>query len=102
MRVELDELTVRYGRRDAVRSVSLAAAPGWVLAVIGANGSGKTSLLRAIAGLVPHGGTLRWDGAATPPSGSVGYMQQDNAARAALSVFEVVLLGRLRSLACAG
>ena len=99
MRVELADLTVRYGRREAVRSVSLAAAPGRVLAVIGANGSGKTSLLRAIAGLVPHGGTLRWDGAATAPKGSVGYMPQDNAARAALSVFEVVLLGRLRSLA---
>jgi len=99
MRVELADLGVRYGRRAAVQAVSLTAAPGRVLAVIGANGSGKTSLLRAIAGLVPHDGSLRWDGAAIAPDGAVGYMPQDNAARAALSVFEVVLLGRLRSLA---
>lgn len=95
----MSAVTVRYGRREAVRGVSLVAEPGRVLAVIGANGSGKTSLLRAAAGLVPHGGGLTWDGAATAPSGAVGYMPQDNAARAALSVFEVVLLGRLRSLA---
>lgn len=99
MRVELTDLSVRYGRRAVVHAVSLTAAPGRVLAVIGANGSGKTSLLRAIAGLVPHGGSLRWDGAVIAPDGAVGYMPQDNAARAALSVFEVVLLGRLRSLA---
>jgi iron complex transport system ATP-binding protein len=99
MRVELADLTVRYGHREAVRGVSLAAHPGRVLAVIGANGSGKTSLLRALAGLVPHGGTLRWNGAPAAPPGAIGYMPQDNSARAALSVFEIVLLGRLRSLA---
>ncbi len=47
-------------------------------------------------------GTLAWDGRAAPGSekcGGVGYMPQDNAVRAALTAFEVVLLGRLRSLA---
>ena len=92
MSVAIRGLSVRYGARHAVREVDLHAAPGRILAVIGANGSGKTSLLRAIAGLVAHDGTVH-------TSGRLDYMPQDNAVRAALTVFEVVLLGRLRSLA---
>ena len=92
MTVEVRGVSVHYGARRAVCGVDLCAEPGRVLAVIGANGSGKTSLLRAIAGLVPYDGAVR-------ATGRLGYMPQDNAARAALTVFEVVLLGRLRSLA---
>ncbi len=99
MRLELDAVTVRYGARVAVDGVSLAAAPGEMLAILGANGSGKSSLLRALAGLLRHGGRVGWDGRRAAPDGAVGYMPQDNAARAALTVFEVVLLGRMRSLA---
>lgn len=98
MRLEARELGVCYGERTAVRGVSLSARPGEVLAVIGANGSGKSSLLRALAGLVAHRGTISWDGAARP-RGRIGYMPQETGVRAALTVFEVVLLGRLRSLA---
>ena len=97
MRLQTRELTVRYGRETALRGVNLTADPSEVLAVLGANGSGKSSLLRAVAGLQRHDGDILWDGSAAPP-GSLGYMPQDNIVRAALSVFEVVLLGRLRSL----
>lgn len=96
MSLRAHAVTVRYGRRAAVDGVTLDAAPGEVLAILGANGSGKSSLLRALAGVQPCGGTLAWEGQAP---GSIGYMPQDNAMRAALTVFEVVLLGRLRSLA---
>ena len=95
-------VTVRYGRRLAVDGVTLDARPGEVLAILGANGSGKSSLLRALAGVQPCQGVLAWDGRAAPGSekrGGIGYMPQDNAGRAALTAFEVVLLGRLRSLA---
>ena len=94
----MEAVTVRYGRRVAVDAVTLDAAPGEVLAILGANGSGKSSLLRALAGVQPYGGMLAWDGDAAS-RGAVGYMPQDNAVRAALTAFEVVLLGRLRSLA---
>ena len=43
-------------------------------------------------------GTIEWDDGRAPP-GSIGYMPQDNSARVALTAFEVVLLGRMRSLA---
>ena len=101
MSVQARSVTVRYGRRVAVDAVTLDAAPGEVLAILGANGSGKSSLLRALAGVQTCQGTLAWNGQAAPgsePGSGIGYMPQDNALRAALTAFEVVLLGRLRSL----
>ncbi len=58
------DAVVRYGPVVAVDGVSIDVAPGEVVAVLGASGSGKTSLLRAIAGLEPLlGGSVSWDGA---------------------------------------
>jgi len=58
------DLVVRYDRVLAVREVSLACPTGSAIALIGANGAGKTSTLRAITGLVrPAGGEIRFDGA---------------------------------------
>lgn len=93
MRLRARGVTVRYRAVTAVDRVDLDVAPGEVLALLGANGSGKSSLMRALAGVARHGGSVAWEG-----NGAVGYMPQDNASSAALTAFEVVLLGRLRSL----
>jgi branched-chain amino acid transport system ATP-binding protein len=62
--LELDTLQVKYGGVTAVRDVSMSVSPGQVLAILGANGAGKTSTLRAITGLVPAAaGTVTFDGA---------------------------------------
>ncbi len=97
MRLQASGVELRYGSRTAVQGLDLIAEPGQVLAILGANGSGKSTLLRGLAGLLPCRGALHWDGAAPVP-GAIGYMPQDNVIRAGLSAFEVVLLGRLRSL----
>lgn len=56
-------ISVRFGATAAVDDVSLEVAPGEVVAVLGASGSGKSSLLRAIAGLEPlAAGRVSWDG----------------------------------------
>jgi branched-chain amino acid transport system ATP-binding protein len=51
--VELHEVDVRYGPAKALRAVSLEVASGSVVAVLGANGAGKSSLARTVSGLVP-------------------------------------------------
>ncbi len=56
-------LRVSYGRIEAVRGVELAVGRGEFVGVIGSNGAGKTSLLRAVAGVVrPAAGSVAFDG----------------------------------------
>jgi len=58
------DLDVRYGRVEAVRGVSLQLARGEVVAVVGANGAGKSSLLRALLGVQRMArGRIEFDGA---------------------------------------
>ncbi len=62
--LEVRDAVVRYGPVTAVDGVSLDVRPGEVVALLGASGSGKSSLLRAVAGLEPlAGGSVSWDGA---------------------------------------
>jgi branched-chain amino acid transport system ATP-binding protein len=61
--LEIDALSVDYGLVRAVDGVSLAVHQGSITAVLGANGAGKTSLLRTISGLQPaSGGRVLLDG----------------------------------------
>ena len=61
--LEVSNLDVRYGRNHAVKDLNLTVAADELIAVLGANGAGKSSLLRAIQGLVPAaGGSIRFDG----------------------------------------
>jgi branched-chain amino acid transport system ATP-binding protein len=58
--LELRELRVAYGGIAAVKGVSFAVRRGEIVALIGANGAGKTSVLKSIVGLVPPaGGSVR-------------------------------------------
>ena len=49
--LELEHVTVRYGKRPVLREISLSAAAGEIVTLIGANAAGKTTTLRAIMGL---------------------------------------------------
>lgn len=62
--LQVDHVDLHYGAAIALREVSIAAQPGSVTCLLGRNGVGKTSLLRAIVGAHPitHG-TIRWEGA---------------------------------------
>jgi branched-chain amino acid transport system ATP-binding protein len=61
--LEVSELVTAYGPVRAVDGVSLSVPAGSITAVLGANGAGKSSLLRTISGLVrPRSGRIRLDG----------------------------------------
>ncbi len=52
-------LSLRYGRKTAVDDVSFSIAPGRVVGLLGHNGAGKTSLMKALVGLLPCDGQLQ-------------------------------------------
>lgn len=56
----VEDLSVHYGGITAVRSIGFTIAPGESVGVIGANGAGKTSTLKALMGLVHRTGTIRY------------------------------------------
>jgi len=61
--LELSNLDVAYGDLPALSDVSLAVEAGETLSVVGANGSGKTTMLRTISGLLrPRRGEVRFEG----------------------------------------
>ena len=61
--LSVEHVSLQYGAALALRTVSITAEAGAVTAVLGRNGVGKTSLLRAITGAHPvSAGTIRWDG----------------------------------------
>lgn len=60
---ELESVTVAYGAVTAVRDLTLRIPPGETVALVGSSGAGKTSVLRALAGLVtPAAGTVSLQG----------------------------------------
>ncbi|WP_319461528.1 ABC transporter ATP-binding protein [Micromonospora sp. RTP1Z1] len=63
MLLEIKDLTLLYGRIQALHGISLAVNEGEVVALIGANGAGKTTTMRAISGLRPVAqGSIVFDG----------------------------------------
>ncbi len=88
------------GGVTVVDGVSFAAPAGAVTALIGANGAGKSSVLKAVLGLLPAGGTVRCAGEdlralpAAARAQRLGYVPQRSLLHAALSGAEVVAMAR--------
>ncbi len=100
--IGIEALSVTLGKRQVVETLSLSLQRGRVTAILGANGAGKTSLLRAVAGLVPpSAGSIAIDGtpiaALSLPERArrLGYLPQNGQPAWALTVHELVALGRL-------
>ena len=75
--LEIDNLHVFYGGIHALKGIHLTVEKGRIIALIGANGAGKSTTLRAISGLVK------------PQQGSIRFLGQDIAGRASHQVVEM-------------
>ena len=61
--LEVRDLEVRYGAIRAVRGISFSVSGGELVALLGANGAGKSTVLKAVSGLIPlAGGKIVWKG----------------------------------------
>jgi zinc transport system ATP-binding protein len=69
--LEVDRLSIRFGKVAVFTDLSFQLARGGSLAVIGPNGAGKTVLFRALVGSTPFEGTIRW-----APGIRIGYVPQ--------------------------
>ena len=79
--ISIAGLTKRYGAHEVLRGIDLDIAPGRVTAIVGPNGTGKTTLIKAVLGLVrPDGGTITVGGDVIGANcgyrARIGYMPQ--------------------------
>lgn len=97
----VEKLAVRYGAVEAVRGIDLTVKQGEIVALLGANGAGKSSTLAAIAGLVrPASGSITYGGkpiTGLPPEtlsrSGIGLVPEGRRIFASLTVAENLWLG---------
>jgi iron complex transport system ATP-binding protein len=101
MTIRAENLVWKIGKKAIINNVSFEAKPGRMLGLLGPNGSGKTSLLRLIAGLKhPCSGHVLLDGkdintvARRSIAQRVAFVEQHATTNASLKVMDVVRLGR--------
>jgi branched-chain amino acid transport system ATP-binding protein len=58
--LKVKDLTVCYGKATAIHGVSMEVAEGSVVSLVGANGAGKTTIMRALSGLIPAASGEIW------------------------------------------
>ncbi|MCF8610570.1 ABC transporter ATP-binding protein [Gordonia sp. HY285] len=92
--LEAHSISFRYaaGRPWIFQDVSVAAHAGEVLAVLGPNARGKTTMLKCLSGL------LRPVSGSVATTGSVGYVPQSHSVVFSFSVLDIVLMGRARKV----
>ena len=97
--IHIEDLTVYYGQTPAIAGVCLDVPRGAFLGIIGPNGGGKSTLLKAMLGLVPlSSGTVEVFGKKPGDGSSVGYVPQFGSIdrQFPITVLEVVLTGLLK------
>jgi branched-chain amino acid transport system ATP-binding protein len=94
------DLSVRYGAIQAVRGIDLDVAKGEIVALIGANGAGKTTVARAIAGLLPYQGTIAFENETLRPNSAernlrrgIALVPEGRGILGSMSVEENLLMG---------
>lgn len=100
--IEIDGLSIGFGSRTLVRDLSFYLANPGFLAVVGHNGSGKTSLFKAIQGHIPCSGKISIDGREASSfsilelSEALTVLEQRHEVSFPITVADLVLMGRFR------
>lgn len=101
MRLEVANLSAGYGKKQILYDLSLNVASGEALCLLGANGSGKTTMLKTILGLLPaRTGRVTLDGrdlegwSVRQRAACLGYVPQEHSLPFAYKVKDVVLMAR--------
>ena len=101
MSIEVKNLSLRYGKKEVLTDVNLSVETGGFYAVMGANGCGKTTLLRCVANLLePTGGEVSIDGRLAREYGAremaqtMALVRQRTYTDMEFSAFDIVLMGR--------
>jgi zinc transport system ATP-binding protein len=93
--LSINNVTIRYGVKVAVQDACVDILSDDFTGVIGPNGGGKTSLIKAVLGLVPYEGKIEFAPGMSADNGTIGYLpQQNNFDRSfPISVREIILSG---------
>lgn len=102
MSLRAEQASVRLGTRRVIDGLSIEVKPGELVAIAGANGAGKSTTLKLLAGLIaPEAGRVALDGKPVADFGGpelgrrIAYLPQDRTVHWALKSERVVALGRL-------
>jgi iron complex transport system ATP-binding protein len=100
MSLVVENLRVSMAERCVLQDISFTAEKGTFLVIVGPNGVGKTTLVRAIAGLLPFSGSISWEGgclsalSAKERAKTLAFLPQGHVAHWPLTAREVVRIGR--------
>jgi len=100
--LEVTDLNVFYGGIQAIRNLSLHVDTGEIVSIIGSNGAGKSTFLRAVAGDLPFKGDIKFDGKKIPNTAykvvemGISLVPEGRRIFPNLSVFENMMVGAYR------
>jgi branched-chain amino acid transport system ATP-binding protein len=98
--LQVNQLHAFYGKSHVLRGIDLSVAPGEIVAVLGRNGSGRSTLARALVGQLPSSGSVVWNGQSLAGRKAfeiaqmgVGYLPESRDIFPTLSAHQNLLLG---------
>ena len=101
MNLQLNELTKRYGAKEALKGISLTVEGGRTLGFLGRNGAGKTTTLRILAGVfAPDGGSVVYNGAPLDRRATtVGYLPEERGLYSKVGILDqLTYIGQLKGM----
>jgi len=98
--ITVDKVSVKYKNKEVLRDITSTFNQGEITSIIGPNGTGKTTFIKAISNMVNYGGHIYMNenNKEKISMEKVGYVPQMSNSSSGLTVFEMVLLGHMKDL----